>query len=144
MKFLSYIVLGLIVICSSCNIFRYGENVKEDAKSKFQINKIEFRGLGFSGIVETKTYSEVDKLAPYRLFLNIDDISQNLTLSNVKNPPYYSFDSYTPKKLELSVSEEIFNTANKGDKIIKLMESDTLQIDTKKFELLKQTNSNWN
>jgi hypothetical protein len=144
MKLLSYIVFGLLVICSSCNIFRYGENVKEEAKNKFQMRKLEFRELGFSGTVETKTYRENDKLAPYRLFLNIDDISQNLTLSNVQNPPYYSFDSFTPKKLELSVSEEIYNTAKKGDKIIKLMESDTLQVDTKKFELLKQTNSNWN
>ncbi len=132
-------------MCFSCNIFKYGENIKEDTDRILQTRKKEFRELGFNGIVETKIQIKNNKLAPYRLILKIDNTTETLTINNVQTPPYYLFDSLIPQKLELSVSEEIYNATNKGDRVFKSIESDSIQIDTTKFELLKpSSNSNWN
>lgn len=137
------ILLILLSVSNSCQVIKYAKYVQEDAMKKFISKKIFFRELGFVGLIDDKMVAKESSVAPYRLIIIIESVDGNLNMSNDQNPPYYYFDYSTPRKLELSVTKEIYDEANQGDKVVKIVKSDSIQINLISFEFLKSSNSVW-
>jgi hypothetical protein len=144
MKKTLILIVVLSLWSSSCGIFHYGNNVKHDSSEKLQKAKIVIRELGFKSVVINMADFKRNKIAPFRLYLKILKIGSPLSLSNVKNPPYYSFDAYNPEYLELSVSREIYSVLNIGDTLIKASSSDSIRIGNMAYMLISPKSSSWN
>lgn len=141
MKYI-YVIVIISIIASSCNgkKYNYAEAVKKDTERIFKDKKSFLQSLSFTGKINKKEKCENCNINKFTLFIEIEEIGQNITFQNEQYPPYYSFND---KLLSLTVTLQVFEKLREGDLITKKPNSRYLEFNDKRLEILHDKELIW-
>jgi hypothetical protein len=108
----------------------------------FASHKEFFKSLEFSGVIAEKKYCNECQLNKYEMVVDLREKKPDtIELGNLSYQPYYFFND--KNKLTISVTQQIYNSVEKGSLIEKKMNSDSLTFLGLKYRLLSERKSQW-
>lgn len=98
--------------------------------------------LSFNGKIESVEYHEHYNFNKFQIIVDVKETNQTfIPIGNQSFQPYYSFLNFN--KLKLSVTKQIFDSAQTGSIINKLPQSRYITIANKNYELLNKKKFIW-
>lgn len=141
MRYIILIILSFFLFGCGCQDF--GKGVQKDVKETFISKKEYFNQIGFSGILYDKRHFPKSSVAPYRLYIRLKTVSEEVPFQYLQFPPYYSFNSLSLASLEISVSNDIYKKAIMESVVQKSEKTDSLQLNESVFLLLSNDSQKW-
>ena len=135
-------LIGLIAVCYFSDYFRFSRAVEKDARRLFASHKEFFRTFEYNGVITGKEYCNKCEINKYKLVIDLKiQKPKIIELGNSSYPPYYFFND--KNQLVVSVTQQIYNAAEKGYLIAKEMNSDSLFFEGSGYRLLSDNKSEW-
>lgn len=145
MKKIIIILVGVLVIVAIYNLWDYivfAIGAKKDGYRLFASHKQFFKAFEFNGAVAEKKYCAECPLNKYHLVVDIREKKPEIVeIGNSAYGGYYLFND--TNKLTISVTQQIYNAAEKGSSIKKEVNSDSLSLPGLKCRLLSDQKMQW-
>ena len=136
------LLIGLIGVYCFWDYARFSSAVQKDARRLFASHKEFFRSVEFSGIITEKEYCNKCQFNRYRLIVELKVKKPGkIELGDLSYPPYYFFNDNN--QLVVSVTQQIYNSSEKGHLIGKVMNYDSLIYEGSGYRLLSDYKSEW-
>ncbi len=129
-----------VMSCNCCETYYYARAVKKEAEEVFKDKKSFFQALSFKGVVVGKEKCKKCGINKFVVFIEIEEMNQDVLFKYQTYPPYYSFKSDT---LSLTVIEEAFEDLKKGDLVKKKSNSRYLEANRERLEILNKEEGVW-
>lgn len=136
------VVVAVIAVmsCNCCETYYYARAVKKEAEEVFKDKKSFFQALSFKGVVVGKEKCEKCGINKFVVFIEIEEMNQDVPFKYQAYPPYYFFKR---DSLSLTVIEEAFEDLKKGDLMKKKSNSRYLETNNGRLEILNKEESVW-
>jgi hypothetical protein len=145
MKKIIIILVGILVIVAIYRLWGYIgylRGVQKDGQRLFASHKQFFKAFEFNGAVAEKKYCAECPLNKYHLVVDIREKKPEIVeIGNWAYGGYYFFND--TNKLTLSVTQQIYNAAEKDSSIKKEVNSDSLNLPGLKCRLLSDQKMQW-
>jgi hypothetical protein len=136
------ILFCMSVAFYSCDDIAYSRGAKKDGERLFASHKEFFKSLEFSGVIAEKKYCDQCSLNKYQLVVDIRKKKPEMVeIGNAGYGGYYLFND--TNQLKISVTQQIYKSAEKDSLIKKEMNSDSVSLFGLKYRLLSDQKSQW-
>jgi hypothetical protein len=135
-------ILGIVAIYNLWDWIAYARGAQKDGQRSFASHKQFFKAFQFTGVIVEKKYCDKCLLNKYQLVVDITHKNpETVDLGNQAYGGCYTFND--TNHLTMSVTQRIYNAAEKNSAIIKDVNSDSLDIIGLKCRLLSDQKSQW-
>jgi hypothetical protein len=135
-------ILGIVAIYNFWDYIGYARAIRKDSQRLFASHKEFFKSLEFSGIIAEKKYCDQCALNKYELVVDIREKKpEKVEIGNTGYGGYYLFND--KNQLKISVTQQIYKSAEKDSLIKKEMNSDSLSLLGLKYRFLSDQKSQW-
>jgi hypothetical protein len=145
MKKIIIVLVGILAIVAIYHLWGYIGYIRgaqKDGQRLFASHKQFFKAFEFNGAVAEKKYCEECQLNKYQIIIDLRVKNpEAIEFSNLSYPPYYVFND--KNQLTISVTQQIYNAAQKDSSIKKEVNSDSLSLPGLKCRLLSDQKMQW-